>query len=140
MHGYPFGLVPPPDEEVATYVSPEVAELGRIEAERKERGELTDEDGSYNSLVTLDDRRPSAQLKHYAQRMIPGSRGLFDLSETVDLYRQSQSMFGKSRTQDLMILIIAYGGTMLLSWIVKSQAGGSIPNDAVQVPLTVIGL
>jgi hypothetical protein len=123
----PFGLVPPPEEGISTYVSPEVGELGRIEAERKEQGTLRDEDGSYQERVTVSGRRPLVQLREYASRMIPGNRSLWDLTETVELVKQSKSGFGSANTQQYMILIIAYSAAAVLSWLILTNAGGAAP-------------
>jgi len=137
LHGYPFGIVPPPDENVATYVSPEVAEFGETEAERREALEMTDEDGNYQPIVELPSARPLAQFKHYARLMIPGNRSLFELDETVDLYRQSQTLFGSARTQQYFILVVAYGGAMLASWLIMTQGGGSVPENVVDIPMVI---
>lgn len=134
FHKKPFGLVPPPEEDIAVYVSPEVAELGEIEAGRQERDELTDESGGYVEELSLQPRRPLVRLRGFARRMIPGSRSIYDLDETVDLYQQSQRMFGESKTTQFMILIIAYGGASLLTWIILTNAGGTVPDTSIGVP------
>lgn len=124
LHKRPLGLVPPPDESIASYVSPEIAEFGKIEAERKENGELRNDDG-YISMVDVGVRRPLVHLRDYARRMIPGNRSLYDLDETVDLYKQSQRLFGESKTTQFMILIIAYVAGMGAMWFIMSQGGGA---------------
>jgi len=134
LHGKPFGLVPPPDESVACYISPELAEFGEKEIERREQGTLRDDEGNYDAEVTINSTRPLTKLRNNARAMIPGNRSLFDVHETVDLYRQSQRMFGQSKTTQFMILIVAYGAAMLLTWLILTQAGGAVPNDAVPVP------
>lgn len=134
FHKKPFGLVPPPQEDIAVYVSPEVAELGEIEASRAEGGSLTSEAGVYVPNVTLQPRRPLVKLREFARRMIPGSRSIYDLDETVELYRQSQRMFGESKTTQFMILLIAYGGAMLLTWLILTNAGGTVPETNISVP------
>lgn len=140
LHKKPFGLVPPPEENVAAYVSPEIGEFGRIEAERKEQGKLRDDNGTYDGDVTLPDRRPLVQLRDYARHMIPGNRSLYDLDETIDLYKQSQRLFGESKTTQFMILIIAYGAAMLVTWLILTQAGGAVPSGgAGGVPVPPIG-
>jgi len=131
LHKQPLGLVPPPEENVACYVSPEIGEFGEIEAKRKEHGELRDDGGNYADVVDVPETRPLAQLRNYARRMIPGDRGLYDLDETVDLYKQSQRLFGSSKTTQLMILIIAYGAAMLVTWLIMTQAGGAAPVEPV---------
>jgi len=123
----PFGLVPPPEDTVATYVSPELGELGRIEAMWAEHG-LPDE-----TTEALPARRPLVQLREYADRMIPGSLSVYDLAETEELYKQSQRLFGESKTTQFMILIIAYCAPFLVVWILLTQAGGSVPEDAVNI-------
>jgi len=133
LHKRPLGLVPPPDENVASYVSPEIAEFGRIEAERKENGTLRDDDG-YISAVDLPNARPLVHLRDYARRMIPGNRSLYDLDETVDLYKQSQSLFGESKTAQYMILVIAYCAAAGLFWFMMSQGSGSAGGPQVPVP------
>lgn len=127
LHKKPFGLVPPPDENVATYVSPEIAEFGRIEADRKEQDELRD-GGVYDGDVAVPARRPLVQLRDYARHMIPGTRSLYDLDETVDLYKQSQRLFGETKTTQFMILIVAYGVAMSVTWLVLTQGGGAVPS------------
>jgi hypothetical protein len=66
--------------------------------------------------------------------MIPESRSLWDQDETEDLYQQSQSMFGESKTTQFMILIIAYGGASLLTWLILTNAGGAMPSSSIDVP------
>lgn len=139
LHKRPFGLVPPPEEDVAVYVSPEVAELGEKEAERKEQGELTDENDDYQDTVHLNEKRPLVQLREYAKRMVPGDRSLYDLDETVELYKQSQSMFGESKNTQFMILITAYGAAMVVTWLIVTQAGGSVPEGAIPSPTLFMG-
>lgn len=139
LHKVPFGLVAPPEESVASYVSPEVAEFGRIEGERKEQGKLRDENGNYNERVTLSERRPLVQLREYADRMITGDRSLYDLEETVDLYKQSQAMFGSSRTVDVMIGLLAYAVGAGVLYLILSQSGGG-GGSAVDIPLMVGGV
>lgn len=138
LHKQPLGLVPPPDENVASYVSPEIAEFGRVEAERKENGELRDSDG-YIPDVEIDYRRPLVHLRDYARRMIPGNRSLYDLDETVDLYKQSQSLFGKSKTTQFMILVIAYCAAMGAMWFMMSQGGGGGGGGVPTVPVPPMG-
>lgn len=134
LHGKAFGLCAPPEDDVAVYTSPEVGELGRIEAERTEKGELRDGNGEYEPNVTLSPGRPLVQLREYADRMIPGSRSLHDLDETIELYKQSQRMFGESKTTQFMILIIAYSAAMLVSWMIITNGGGTVPSGGVPVP------
>lgn len=129
LHKKPLGMVPPPEENVACYVSPEIGEFGEIETRRKEHGDLRDSNG-YNEIVDIGETRPLAQLRNYARRMVPGDRGLYDLDETVDLYKQSQRLFGSSKTTQLMILIVAYGAAMLLTWLILTQGGGTVPIDS----------
>jgi len=126
----PFGLVPPPEDDVATYVSPELGELGKLEAEWAEHG--PPEDGA---TATLPPRRPLVQLREYAERMVPGSLSLYDLAETEELYKQSQRLFGESKTTQFMILIIAYCAPFIVVWILLTQAGGAVPEDAVNIGL-----
>jgi len=133
MHKKPFGLGPPPEEEQAVYVSPELGELGQLEAERIEHDADFDDKGSYISDVTLPPERPLVQLRDYARVMIPGSRSYFDLDETVELYKQSQRMFGESKTTQFMILLVAYGGAMLLTWLILTNGGGTVPTG-IEVP------
>jgi hypothetical protein len=128
LHKQPVGLLPPPEENVACYVSPEIGEFGEIETNRKEHGEMQD-NGNYQAVVDVSETRPLAQLRNYARRMIPGNRGLYDLDETVDLYKQSQRLFGSSKTTQFMILIIAYGAAMLITAVILTQAGGTVPVD-----------
>lgn len=134
FHKQPFGLVASPEEDIAVYVSPEIAELGEIEANRQEQGSLTSDSGNYLEEVTLAPRRPLVKLRGFARRMIPGSRSIYDLDETVDLYQQSQRMFGESKTTQFMILIIAYGGASLLTWLILTNAGGAVPDTSISVP------
>lgn len=135
MHKKPLGLVPPPEEDVGVYVSPELGELGEIETTRKEKDEHVD-DGEYVDDVTLSGDRPFATLRGYARRMVPESRSLWDLDETVDLYKQSQSLFGSSTTTQFMILIVAYSAAMLVTWVILTQAGGAAPGGGggISVP------
>lgn len=140
LHKRPFGLVPPPDDNVAVYVSPELAELGKVEKDRIESNEHLDDDGEYESTVTLPERRPTATLREYAGYLVPGNRSVWDLSETIELYKQSQSMFGSSKTTQYMILIIAYGAAALLTWLIVTNAGGSMPDAGTVIPGLVVGL
>lgn len=133
LHKKPFGLVPPPEEDAACYVSPELAELGRLDVELEERDELQDENGEWVEYVTIGDRRPLVQLREYARRMVHGCRGVWDIDETEDLYKQSQSGFGSPKTQQYMILIIAYAGASLLAWLILTNAGGAAPTG-ISVP------
>jgi len=134
LHGKPFGLLPPPDENVACYVSPELAEFGAEEIERREQSTLRDNDGNYNESVNIGAERPLAKLRNNVRAMIPGNRSLFDIAETVDLYKQSQSGYATPQTKQYMILVIAYGATVLLWWLVLTQAGGAVPEGGVPVP------
>lgn len=135
LHGKPFGLVPPPEENVSVYVSPELAEFGKIEGERKEQGRLLDEDGNYIDEVSIPPTRPMLKLGEYVRRMVPESRPLFDLDETEELYRQSQALFGdKMSNVQLMVLVIAFGASMLVAWLVMTQAGGAVPEQVIQIP------
>lgn len=134
LHKRPFGLVAPPDDNVSVYVSPEVGEVGRKETERRENNDLQDDDG-YVSDINLSGKRPLVQLKDYARAAIPGNRSFFDLTETIDLYEQSQRMFGQDKTTQFMILIIAYGVAMIGSWLVLTQAGGAVPAGGIEVPI-----
>jgi hypothetical protein len=127
--------VAPPDENMSVYVSPELGEIGKKEVERKEHGELKDDDGKYASDVTLGPKRPLVQLKDYARSVIPGNRAPYDLRETIELYKQSQRLFGEEKTTQFMILIIAYGATMLISWFILTQGGGAIPSGGIEVPI-----
>lgn len=122
----PFGLVAPPTEDIAVYLSPEIGEFGEVESDRREHGELRDDDG-YDPDVDLDPKRPMVKLRRHARAMIPGSRSLWDLSETVDLYRQSQAGFADSKSVQLMILVVAYGVGALITWLVATNAGGAAP-------------
>jgi hypothetical protein len=133
LHKKPFGLVPPPEENAASYVSPELGELGRVDVELEEQNHLKTSDGDYREYVTLDDRRPLVQLREYARRMVHGCRGMWDVDETVDLYKQSQSGFGSPKTQQFMILIIAYSASAVLAWLILTNAGGAAPTG-VSVP------
>lgn len=127
LHKHPFGLVPPPEENAACYVSPELGELGRIDLELQEQNKLQNDDGSWRDIVRLSGRRPLVSLRECARRMIPGSRSMWDVGETVDLYQQSQRGFGSPKTQQFMILIIAYGAGALLTWLIVTNAGGAAP-------------
>jgi len=127
LHKKPFGLVAPPEEDVADYVSPEVGELGAVETHRQEKNELRDGDGNYRSKVTISRERPLVQLREHARRMVPGSRSLWDVDETVELYKQSQTGFGSPKTQQYLILIVAYGASSLLAWLIITNAGGAAP-------------
>lgn len=129
----PFGLVPPPEEDIAVYVSPEIGEFGEIETDRREHHELRDPEGRYDPDVTLPDKRPMVKLRRHARAMIPGSRSLWDLSETVELYKQSQKGFADPQTMQFMLLFIAYGLAALASWIIATNAGGAAPTN-VNVP------
>lgn len=129
----PFGLVPPPEEDIATYVSPEVAELGRIEAERESRGELRDEQGQYQATASVSRERPLVKIRGNARRMIDGSRSLWDVTETVSLWKQSQRFFKSMNTQQYLILIVAYGVSLLLAWLILTNAGGAAPTG-ISVP------
>jgi hypothetical protein len=133
LHKQPFGLVGPPQENAATYVSPELGELGRVDVELEEQGRLRTDDGEYREYVTLGDSRPLVQLREYARRMVHGCRGMWDVDETVDLYKQSQSGFGSPKTQQFMILIIAYSASAVLAWLILTNAGGAAPTG-VSVP------
>jgi len=133
LHKRPFGLVPPPEENIATYVSPELGEWGQIEARRKENNETTDENGAYIDDIEIAATRPLVKLRDYVRYMIPGSRSLYDLDETVDLYRQSQRMFGETKTTQFMILIVAYSVGAGVVWLLISQGGGG-GDPTVSVP------
>lgn len=133
LHKKPFGLVAPPEEDIGVYLSPEVAEFGRIETERQEKDELTDNTGEYQERVSLPSRRPLVQLREYARRMVPGCRSLWDVEETVELYKQSQRGFTSPKAQQYMILIVAYGVAALLTWLIVTNAGGAAPTG-VSVP------
>jgi len=133
LHKKPFGLAPPPEERESAYVSPELGELGRIDAELEEQGELKDEDGDYVDYVPISDDRPLVQLREFARRMIPGSRSVWDVDETVELYKQSQSGFTSPDTVQYMILIVAYGAGALLTWLIVTNAGGAAPTG-ISVP------
>lgn len=136
----PFGLLAPPDANVASYLSPEVAEAGAVEVERREQDTVTDSEGSYVEEVTLAATRPLVQLRESAAAMIPGNRSYFDLSESEDLYKQSQRGFGeKVNPYNLMIVIIAYAVGAGLTWLVVTQAGGAA--DAISLPMSLgVGL
>jgi hypothetical protein len=138
LHKKPFGLVPPPEDNVAEYVYPEFAEIGKLEKERIERDDYRDEDGNYIETMTLADKRPTSKLREYASFMIPNNRSLWDLSETVELYKQSQSLFGESKTTQFMILIIAYGIGALLTWLIVTNAGGTVPTDSINLPMVML--
>lgn len=129
----PFGMAAPPSEDIAEYLSPEIGEFGEIENQRREHGDLVGDGGEYNETVDLDAKRPMVKLRRHARAMIPGKRSLWDLSETVDLYRQSQSGFADSKSVQLMILIIAYGVAAVLTWLVATNAGGAAP-DSISLP------
>lgn len=137
LHKVPFGLVPPPEDNVSSYVSPELAEFGQIESRRKEQGDLMDEEGNYNETVTLSERRPMVKLREYASRVVPGNRSLYDLNETVEIYKQSQSMFGSSRTVDIMIGLIAYAVGAGVLYLILSQSGGS--GGGISLPMVMVG-
>jgi len=139
LHKRPFGLVPPPEAEIASYVSPEIGEFGQIEAQRKEQNETTDEEGNYVDAVQTTATRPLVKLRDYARYMIPGNRSLFDLDETVDLYRQSQRMFGSSTTQQFMILLIAYSVGAGVMWFLMTQGGGAGSGGGGSLPTPPIG-
>lgn len=134
LHKHDLGLVPPPEEDVSVYVSPEIGELGAVESERHEKNQLRDEDGHYEPDVALDGIRPLVRLREYARRMVPESRSLWDLDETVELYKQSQHGFMTTRTTQYMILIIAYGASSLLAWLIMTNAGGAMPSGGINVP------
>lgn len=134
LHKRDLGLVPPPEEDVSVYVSPEVGELGETESERHEKNQLRDDTGHYEPDVTLQGTRPLVRLREFARRMVPESRSLWDLDETVELYKQSQHGFMSSRTTQFMILIIAYGASSLLAWLIMTNAGGTVPSGGVSVP------
>lgn len=136
LHRQPFGIVPPPEDNVAEYVTPELAELGKLEKERVEHDAHLDGKGRYESSVSLSQARPTGKLREYAAFLIPGSRSVWDLSETIELYKQSQSMFGESRTTQFMILILAYGGAALLTWLILTNAGGAVPKH-LNLPLVI---
>jgi len=127
FHKQPFGLVPPPEERVACYVSPEVAEVGKVDVRLEEQGSLQDDSGEFVDEVSLDAERPLVGLREAARRMIPGSRSIWDVRETVELYKQSQSGFTSPDTVQFMILIVAYGAGALLTWLIVTNAGGAAP-------------
>ncbi len=133
LHKRPFGLVAPPEDDVADYVSPEVGELGAIETHRQEKNQLRDDDGNYRPTESVSQARPLVQLREHARRMVPGSRSLWDVDETVELYKQSQTGFGSPKTQQYLILIIAYGVSSLLAWLIITNAGGAAPTG-ISVP------
>lgn len=133
LHKQPFGLVPPPEEDIGVYVSPEIAELGRVETERREQGTLRNDGGGYEYNVSLPERRPLVKLRENARRIVRGCRSLWDLDETVELYQQSQSGFVSTQTQQFMILIVAYGAGALLTWLIVTNAGGAAPTG-ISVP------
>jgi len=132
FHKQPFGLLPPPQDNVASYVSPEIAEFGEIEVRRQEQNENMNEDG-YISDVTLEERRPLVRLREFADAMIPGSMGLHDVSEIEEIYIQSQSGFTDAKTVQFMILIVAYAVGAGMTWLVLTNAGGVAPTE-VNVP------
>lgn len=128
LYKRPFGLVPPPEENISVYVSPELGELGEIETERQEQDTLM-QDGVYQEAVTLEPKRPMVRLGEFARAMIPESRSLWDLTETIELYKQSQSGFADTKTMQYMTLIIAYGVAALLGWLIATNAGGTAPTN-----------
>lgn len=133
LYKQPFGLIPPPDDDRAEYVSPELAELGEKEAEREEKGTI-ENDGNYVEEVTLPPKRPLVQIRDYAARMIPGTRKMWDLYETEEIYKFSQSLFSDTKVMDLMVFIIAYSVASLLTWIFLTNGGGTIPETTINVP------
>lgn len=138
FHKKPFGLLPPPEDNVSSWTSPEVGELGELETERREKGTLYDDDGDYKAEVTLPQRRPGVRLREFASNMIPGSQQLWDLRETEEIYKQSQSMFGESKTTQFMIIIIAYSVGSLLTWLILTNAGGAVPDTSVNLPMVML--
>jgi len=133
LHKKPFGLVPPPEEDIGVYVSPEIGELGRVETRRREQGALRDDNGNYNSDVDLGDQRPLVQLREHARRMVAGCHSLWDVDETIEIYQQSQSGFATPQRAEYFILIIAYCAAVLVMWIVGTNAGGAAPTG-ISVP------
>lgn len=133
LHKKPFGLVLPPEEKAASYVSPELAELGRRDIELEEQGNLVDDEGRYREYVTVSTSRPLVQLSEYARRMVHGSRNLWDLQETEEFVKQSKIGFGSPKTQQYMILVVAYCAAVLLGWLVMTNAGGAAPTG-ISVP------
>jgi len=135
FHKQPFGLLPPPEDGVASFVSPEIVEFGEIEVQRREQNTLRTKGGAgvYDEEVTLPDHRPLVRLREYADAMIPGSMGLHDVSEIEEIYIQSQAGFTDSSTVRLMLLIVAYGGGALMTWLILTNAGGTVPTG-VDVP------
>jgi len=129
----PFGLVAPPEDDAASYVSPEIAEFGEIEVQRREQNALVDEDGQYVSDLELPGTRPTVTLREFVAAMLPGSRSLADLSETEEIYKQSQAGFRDSKSVQLMIILIAFGVGSGLAWLVLTNAGGAAPTN-VGVP------
>jgi hypothetical protein len=138
LHKKPFGMVPPPEDNVSVYVSPGLAEFGAIETERREKDNLVDKDGAYKETVSVPTRRPTVRLREFASAMIPGTRSLWDLRETVELYKQSQSMFGDSKTTQFMIVIVAYSIGALLTWLIVTNAGGAVPDTSISLPMVVV--
>lgn len=134
MHTEPFGLIAPPEDDRSTYVSPELAEFGEFEARREENGTLTDETGQYIDEITLPEVRPLVQLQDFAARLVPGTRSMQDLDETIDLYQQSQSLFGQSKVEDLLVFLGGYVVGSILIWIIMTNAGGTIPDTSIGVP------
>lgn len=127
LHKKAFGLIAPPEDDVGEYVSPEIGELGAVETRRHEQNELRNKDGEYQPEEAISRARPFVQLREHARRMVPGSRSLWDVEETVELYKQSQTGFGSPKTQQYLILIIAYGASFLLAWLALTNAGGAAP-------------
>jgi hypothetical protein len=133
LHKKPFGLLSPPEENVASYVSPELAEFGRLEQRRREHDSHRTDDGSYDPDVELSWRRPGVKLRDHVRTMIPGNRSLWDIAETEKFVEQSKSAFTSPNTQQYMVLIIAYSAGALLTWLIVTNAGGTAPTG-ISVP------
>lgn len=133
----PFGLLPPPDGNRAVYVSPELGELGETEVQRREQDTMYDDADQYQTDVALPARRPGIRLREYVQAMIPGTRSYFDLAETIEIYKQSQSGYVSSKTVKYMIWLMAYGLGAGVTWLVMTQAGGV--GDAINIPVLLGG-
>jgi len=137
LHKKPFGLLAPPEDSIASYVSPELAEFGEVEARRREQYTIVDEEGQYVQRVTLSGQRPLVKLRGYIDAIIPGSMGLHDISETEEIYKQSQAGFADSKTVQFMILIIGYAVGAGVTWLILTNAGGAAPTN-VDIPSLMV--
>lgn len=135
-HNRPFGTVL---EGLGVIGDPFLASMYDYEAQRRDSGDwLTeDEDGNlqYEPDVEIPEMRMLAELRNL-QDIVPGELGSKDPSTAETLFEKSQRLFGKPKTTDVMLLVIAWGiglgGFIILSYF--TGAGGMNAPDLPALP------